>query len=233
MNWNENVKKIPNFNPHKLFPDNPVPYSHIWEITNEAGEEFTIDWDTQTVAYRPIQFPEDVHFYKITYARFQRNPLSPGLYLKVNHETTQFRLVEHSRKLLIDGKNYIPFFKIEPTPGRELPPLDNPNAEWTGFVTNGFCDLTDEEQDYNAFHQLQIAEKLRFEGKRKEREALKLLSKEQKEGMARKKPGYEKVAEMCVDYITGLRDNIDPNFVPWEEEEEQVKDDHDFDLSDE
>lgn len=203
--------EIPNVNPHKLFPDNPCPYSKIWEMENTIGIKYTIDWETQTLSYRDERAPEILIASKITWARMQKNPLSPGLYLKLDDSTVKDPSLEHVVSWKVDGKNYIPFWKIEPTPGRELPPLDNPDAEWTGTVTNGVVDYTNEEIDA-LIHQMEKEGRERFFARRKRQfEVMELLSTEQKEAVCSKKENHKDILQMTMDYVNGKIDRIDNN----------------------
>lgn len=224
------IKQASRINPHKLFPDNPAPYSHIWEMKNELDEIYIVNWDTQTIEHTPKDFPDLKQCYKITEARFQKNPLFPGLYVKVDHENNQFYLLEHCSSLKIDGKEYVPYWQIEPTPGRELPPLDNPDAEWTGVVTDKYNDWTDEEKEILLKKDYLDSQERYFERKKRELDVKEALSPEQIDYIAEQRPGYDEIVDMCMDYISGRTNDIDPNFFP---EEAYEINDYDLDITDE
>lgn len=210
----EEVKNKPRINPHKLFPNNPCPYSHIWEITSIFGEKYTIDWDHQVLINSPSQFPNSVVCEKITWARWQGNPIYPGLYLKLNYSDTRLDMLDHCDQIVIDGKEYVPYVLITPTPGRELPPEDNPNAEWTGFVTDENERMTNEEFQELASQWHENGRKQYFEDKRRQIDAMKMFSDKQKDYVRFRKPGYEEIVQMLSDYINKKIDVIDPDYLP-------------------
>lgn len=220
------IKQSINIEPHKLFPDNPAPYSHVWEMVNDIGELYIVNWDTQTIEHTPEKYPDLKQCYKMTEVKLQKNPLSPGLYVKVDHEDADFGLLDHCQSIKIDGKEYVPFYKIEPTPGRELPPLDNPDAEWTGTKADGHYDMTNQELDLFMRNEYVASEKKYFEQKSRKIDILNALSEEQINAIANQEPGSEKILDKCISYICGRIDNLD--FLS----EETEIDEYDFDPTD-
>lgn len=219
----ENIRNQRRINPHKLFPDNPAPYSHVWKMTNTINETYIINWDTQTIEHHPSRFPELFECYKITEVSMQKHPLIPGIYVKVDHETVEFELLTTCKEWEVDGKSYIPFYNIEPTPGRELPPLDNPNAEWTGFVTDGSIDLTDKELKSQSEAILKQRQEEFFTRRKREFTGKGLLSREQLDYVAQKQPDYQKIVAMFSDYVDGKIDTIDSTYIPGQEIQKEIQ----------